>query len=153
MLRFYVLAPKPDPLVLSLAEHDGQLQIDWNHTSRPVTSAVRGELLIHDGRATRTFPLTPQDLEHGFAYKRTSEDVEVRMSVENAGGTKVEETTTFLGAPPVKVDADQPAVADKESEALQAEVDRLKRENAGQAARIQELERDLKILQSRLGGQ
>jgi proteasome lid subunit RPN8/RPN11 len=153
-LRYFVEMPRVEPLALALVEHNGQLQVEWNHSARPVTSAVRGALTIRDGQAPRTFPLTPQDLAHGaFTYRRASDDVEVRMSVENAGGEKVEETTTFLGAAPVQSDSEEKAKAEKERGDLQAEIKRLQQENASQAARIQELERNLKILQSRLGAQ
>ena len=157
-LRYFVITPRPDPLKLTLIERDGQLQIEWNHVARPVLSAVRGSLSIRDGhgrdgQAPRTFSLTPQDLEHGaFTYQRTSDDVEVRMSVESAGGEKAEETSTFLGLAPVKSD-EKVKAAETERDGLQAEIDRLRKENAAQAGRIQELERNLKILQSRLGAQ
>jgi hypothetical protein len=152
-LRYFVLGPGVAPLKLALVEHNGQLQIEWDHSARSVTSAVRGALSIQDGKAPRTFPLTPQDLAHGaYTYQRVSEDVEVRMSVESAGGEKVEETTTFLGAaPPPRSDAEERAkVAEEQRFQLQTEVDRLRHENTAQAARIQELQRNLKILQSRL---
>jgi hypothetical protein len=153
-LRYFALTPRADPLALTLTEREGQLQIQWNHSSRSIASAVRGTLSIRDGKSSRTFPLTPQELAQGFSYKRTSGDVEVRMRVENAGGEPVEETTTFLGAAPADSGADANAkAAEKERDALQAEVERLRRENAGQAQHIGELERNLKILQSRLGAQ
>ena len=153
--RYFAPTTRPDPLKLTLLEHNGQLQIEWNHVARPVLSAVRGALSIRDGQAPRTFPLTPQDLEHGaFTYQRTSDDVEVRMSVENANGEKVEETSTFLGLAPVQSDSDEKAkAAEKERSDLQAKIDSLKNENASQAARIQELERTLTILRARLGAQ
>jgi proteasome lid subunit RPN8/RPN11 len=153
--RYFAPTTRPDPLKLTLIEHNGQLQIEWNHVARPVLSAVRGALSIRDGQAPRAFPLTPQDLEHGaFTYQRTSDDVEVRMSVENANGEKVEETSTFLGLTPVKSDSDEKTkAAEKERSDLQAEIDRLRHENAAQAARIQELERTLAILRARLGAQ
>jgi hypothetical protein len=153
-LRYFALMPRVEPLALTLVERGGQLQIAWNHAARPVVSAVRGSLAITDGKASRTFPLTPQDLERAsYTYQPASDDVEVRMSVENANGDKVEETTTFLGAAPVKSDPGEASKAAEADTAKQAEIDRLQRVNADQAARIQELERNLKILQSRLGQQ
>jgi hypothetical protein len=155
-LRYFVLTPRVDSLALMLVEHNGQLQIEWNHSARSVIAAVRGTLSIRDGQAPRTFPLTPQELEHGvFTYQRTSDDVEVRMSVESATGEKMEETTTFLGgAAPVKSDVEDKAkAAEQASSDLQAEIDRLRTQNTTQAARIRELEVQLKILQSRLGAQ
>lgn len=150
-LRYFVLTPGTEPMALSVIERDGQLQIAWNHNARPIASAVRGTLTVTDGQTPRTFALTRQDLEHGsYTYVRSSDDVEVRVGVENAGGEKVEETTTFLG--PAKSDSDEKTKSmEKERDDLQAEVDRLKQENADQADRIQQLERQLKVLQARLG--
>ncbi len=154
-LRYFVLPPETEPLALSVIERNGQLQIAWNHNARPVTSAVRGSLMVTDGQAPRTFPLTPRDLERGaYTYPRTSDDVEVHLSVENSSGEKAEETTTFLGAAPAKAETDQKIKAiEGERDALQAEVDRLKRENGDQAERIHQLEINLKVLQARLGVQ
>ena len=153
-LRYFVLTPRTDPLALSVTERNGQLQIGWNHSSKPIASAVRGALIVTDGEAPRTFPLTQPELEHGaFTYQRTSDDVEVRMSVENAVGQKVEETTTFLGAPPKTGPDEKTAALERERDDLKSEVERLKKENATQAARIHELELNLKVLQSRLGAQ
>jgi hypothetical protein len=154
-LRYFVLTPHAEPLALSVIERNGQLQIAWNHIARPVASAARGSLIVTDGQAPRTFPLTPQDLERGlFNYQRTSDNVEVRMSVENNAGEKVEETTTFLGVAPAKAENDEKLKAiESERDELKAEVERLERSKAEQAERIQQLERNLKILQSRLGAQ
>jgi hypothetical protein len=154
-LRYFVLTPRADPLALTVVEHDGQLQIQWNHSAGSVTSAVRGVLSITDGQTPRAYPLTPQDLAQGsFTWKRSSGDVEIRMSVANAQGEEVKETTTFLGGAPARPESDEKAKAGEDERGqLQDEVERLKRENAGQVLRIQELERNLKILQSRLGAQ
>jgi hypothetical protein len=153
-LRYFVLTPRVEPLGLSVIERDGQLQIEWNRAARPVTNAVRGSLIVTDGQnPPRTIPLTQQDLEHGaLTYQRTSNDVAVRMNVENAGGVRAEDVTTFLAAAPGKAAADENTKAiEQERDELKAEVERLKNENADQADRIQQLERNLKVLQSRLG--
>ncbi len=153
-LRYFILTPPPDPLDLSVIERNGMLQIEWSHTAKPVASAVRGSLVITDGQTPHTVALTQADLERGnYAYKRTSDDVEVRMRVENSGGTQAEsKTTTFLAAVPAQaVDDEKVKALEKERDDLQAEVDRLKGENAGQAERIVQLERNLKVLQARLG--
>jgi hypothetical protein len=134
-------------------ERDGQLQIGWNHDAGPISSAVRGVLVIADGQAPRTFPLTQQNLEHGsFTYKRTSDDVEIRMTVENSNGEKLaEEATTFVAAGPSR-DTDETLKAiEQQRDDLKDEVDRLTKENAAQAVRIQQLDRSLKVLQARPG--
>ena len=95
--------------------------------------------------------LTPQALALGrYAYQRKSGDVEVRMSVENAGGAKTWEASRFLGRAP-SANSPDPAELEKRRADLQAEVDRLRRENAAQAAKIQQLERTLRVLETRLG--
>jgi hypothetical protein len=153
-LRYYLMMPNADPLALTLIEHNGQLQVQWNHSARPVIAAVRGSLVIRDGQQPHTFPLTPQELEQGsYSYQRTSDNVDVRLSVENANGGKVEESSTFLGAGSGQPDPGEKAKTEKERSDMQAEIDRLQTENATQAKRIQELELNLKIMQSRLGAQ
>jgi proteasome lid subunit RPN8/RPN11 len=160
-LRYFVLTPHVDPLALTVLERDGQLQIQWDHTSRIVTSAVQGSLSITDGGKPSTIPLTPQNLTQGsYTWKRASGDVEIRLSVQNAGGQQARETTTFLddapapaGPVPVTSDSGKKTDAEQERGQLQTEIQRLRNENAGQAQRIQELERNLKILQARLGAQ
>jgi hypothetical protein len=151
---YFVLTPAVQPLDVSVIERDGQLQIEWNHDAKPVSAAVRGWLIVTDGQDPRTIPLTQPDLQRGnYAYRRASDDVEVRMRVENAGGDKTEsKTTTFLAAAPAKASDDAKVKAlEQERNDLQAEVDRLKGENAEQAQRLVQLERNLKILQARLG--
>ncbi len=153
-LRYFVLTPAAEPLELSTVERNGKLQIEWNRNAKPVASAVRGSLMVTDGTAHQTLPLTAQDLERGvFPYQRTSDDVEVRMTVENSNGERNEsKPATFLGpAPAMAVNDDKLKQLQQERDDLQAEVDRLKGKNAGQAERIHQLELNLKVLQSRLG--
>jgi proteasome lid subunit RPN8/RPN11 len=153
-LRYFVFTQAPEPLDLSVIERNGQLQIQWNRDAKAVTSAVRGSLIVTDGQTPHSIPLTPQDLGRGsFSYQRTSDDVEVRMNVQNSGGEKSEsKTTTFLAAAPAKpADEEEIKTLQRERDELQAEVDRLKGANAQQADRILQLERNLKVLQTRLG--
>ena len=152
-LRYFVLKPGPEPLSLSVAERNGQLQIAWNKSAKPIETATRGTLTITDGQNPLTFVLTPQALAQGnFKYERTTDDVEIQLTLDEPGGDKAEEATTFLGASPTKADSDTNVKAiEKERDDLKQEVENLKRENAGQAERIQQLERNLKVLQSRLG--
>jgi len=149
-LRWWMPA-SPEPIALAVVERDGALQIEWNRAARPVIRAARGSLEIVDGSDSRTIALTPQALALGrYAYQRKSGDVEVRMSVENAGGAKTWEASRFLGRAP-SANSPDPAELEKRRADLQAEVDRLRRENAAQAAKIQQLERTLRVLETRLG--
>jgi hypothetical protein len=151
-LRYWMVKPVNEPISLGVVEHDGQLRIEWSHASRPVTAAVRGTLVINDGKDTQTFALSPRDLTAGnYTYDRKTGDVEVRMSVEDAEGGKVQEASRFVGQAPVKVDLTEVSDLRKKRAELEAEVEMLKRENGRQEEKIQQLQRTLQIMQARLG--
>jgi len=150
--NYYSVPTVPPSLGLVIVERDGQLQVQWNSTAGPVMQAVRGELNISDGGEKQAFPLAPRDLASGkFVYVRKSGDVEVRMGVTGAGGKLLEEASRFLGRPPEPPKNDQFDALDAKSKQLEAEVKRLRSENAKQQQRIEELDRIRLILQSRLG--
>lgn len=151
-LRYWMMRPVNEPIALGVVERDGQLRIEWNHASRPVTAAVRGTLVINDGSNTQTFALSPRDLTAGnYTYERKTGDVEIRMSVEDSEGAKVQEASRFVGQAPVKVDENEVSELRKKRAELEAEVERLRRENGRQDEKIQQLQRTLQIMQSRLG--
>jgi proteasome lid subunit RPN8/RPN11 len=148
--RYFVARPVAEPISLSVVEHDGQLHIQWNHAARPVTAAVRGTLVINDGTSTQTFALAPRELTLGsYVYERKTGDVEVRMSVEDAEGGKVQEASRFLGQPPVKIDQNELTDLQKKRDDLAAEVERLTKANSEQEEKIQQLQRTVQIMQMR----
>ncbi|HTB13182.1 MAG TPA: hypothetical protein VK752_16480 [Bryobacteraceae bacterium] len=152
-LRYWMLKPAQEPISLAVVEHDGELRIEWNHNARPVTAALHGTLVINDGSNTQTFALSPRELTTGnYMYQRKTGDVEVRMSVEDSDGGKVQEASRFLGQPPVKVDPNELSDLQKKREELEGEVQRLTRENRAQQDRIQQLQRIVQIMQARSGG-
>ena len=130
----------------------------WVHVLSPcsaVANAVRGSLQILDGSDSRTVSLTPQALASGkFTYQRKSGDIEVRMTVENGDGAKSQEASRFLGRPPVPAGtvaaSGDLGELQKRREELEAEVERLRHENAAQSQKIQQLERTLRVLETRL---
>jgi proteasome lid subunit RPN8/RPN11 len=151
-LRYWMMKPVNEPISLGVVEHDGQLRIEWSHQSRPVTAAVRGTLVINDGKDTQTFALSPRDLTAGnYTYERKTGDVEIRMSVEDAEGGKVQEASRFVGQAPVKVDLNEVSELKKKRAELEEEVEMLKRTNGRQEEKIQQLQRTLQIMQSRQG--
>ncbi len=150
--RYFSVAPANETIGLSVLEREGQLDIAWNRAATPVAKAIRGNLEITDGSQTRTIPLTPADLALGkFSYKRETGDIQVRMNVEQPDGTKVPEASRFLGPPPSKANADELKTLERRRDELEAEIARLKQANDQQSQRIQQLERTLKILQTRPG--
>jgi ubiquinone biosynthesis protein UbiJ len=175
-LRYFNPHVQPEPLGLALSEKDGVLQVQWNRQAAPVADAAHGNLDIIDGKLTRSTTLSKLELALGsFVYQRVSGDIEVRLSVESSGGAKIEEVSRYLGTAPAQATTDintgapteskAPAKTDATSAAktensqaleqrraeLEQEVQRLKDQNAQQNARIQQLERTLRILQTRLG--
>jgi hypothetical protein len=151
-LRYWMFKPAQEPISLAVVEHDGQLRIEWNHSSRPVTAAVHGTLVINDGSNTQTYALSPRELTAGsYTYVRKTGDVEVRMSVEDADGGKTQEASRFLGQAPVKIDENELGDLKKKREELEAEIQRLTRENRNQEEKIQQLQRTVQIMQMRSG--
>ncbi len=150
-MRYYVGPSQPEPVSLVMIEQSGQLQVQWNPLTRSVTRAVRGYLEIKDGNEPITIPLRKQDLETGkYLYVRHSGDVEVRLVMEDADGGLTSEASHFVGRAPESPESDQLKELEAKRDELQAEVDRLQRQNAAQASRIQQLERTMRILQARI---
>jgi hypothetical protein len=151
--RYYFAAGVVEPIGLTILEREGQLQIQWDPGAGPVRKAVRGSLEIVDGTQVRTVPLSSQDLASGkFTYQRVGGDVQVRMSVEARDGSKSQPVASqFLGPPPVKAGNDELKGLESRRDELEAEIAQLHAQNTAQAARIQQLERTLRILQTRLG--
>jgi chaperonin cofactor prefoldin len=117
-----------------------------------VTGAVRGTLVINDGTNTQTFALSPRELTAGnYTYERKSGDIEVRMSVEDSEGAKVQEASRFVGQAPVKVDQSELSELKRKRDELEAEVARLIRANRAQDEKIQQLQRTVQIMQTRSG--
>ena len=152
-LRYWMMNSASEPISLSVAERDGQLQIEWNHSARPVIDAATGSLDIMDGAEPRTIKLTRSDLAAGkFTYMRKSGDIEVRLTVQDPSGVKTQEASRYLGrAPDAPKGTEELADLQKRRAELEAEVQRLRHENDIQATKIQQLERLLRVLQSRLG--
>jgi proteasome lid subunit RPN8/RPN11 len=149
-LRYWMSRPTNEPISLAVIEREGQLRIEWNHASRPVNAAVHGTLVINDGSNTQTFALSPRELTLGsYTYERKTGDVEVRMSVEDSEGAKLQEASRFVGQPPVKIDQNELSDLTKKRDALQAEVDRLTRQSYVQQEKIQQLQRTVQIMQAR----
>ena len=150
--RYFALRPEAEPVSLSVLEHEGQLQIGWNHNARPVLSAVRGTIEIADGSDTKRIALTPADLQKGgLTYQRQSGDVEVRLIVEEDGGERVQEASRFLGRAPANPEPAPVNALETKRDDIDAENNRLRQENAALAQRIQQLERIVKIMQTRQG--
>jgi proteasome lid subunit RPN8/RPN11 len=151
-LRYWM--PQPvEPVSLAVIEREGQLQISWNHAASAVANAKAGSLEIADGPGVRKIPLSREVLSTGkFTYARKTGDVEIRFTVESPLGTEVQEASRFLGRAPVAdMSSEEVKSLEERRTELEAEVKKLRREKDAEASRIQQLERTLRILQTRLG--
>jgi len=151
-LKYFGPQLNAEPLSLGMIEQNGQLQIQWNRASPSIANASGGTLEIVDGQDKRDIPMNRRELAQGsFTYARQTGDVQVRLSVNASGGQPMVEASRFLGAAPAQGDTNEAEELKVERDALQDEVTRLRQQSVDQAARIQQLERTLLILQSRLG--
>jgi hypothetical protein len=146
-LRYRMQASTPEPIALSVIERDGQLQIQWNRSAKPVREAARGSLEIDDGTEGKTIALTHDMLAAGnVTWTRKTGDVEVRLTVQTADGARSQEASRYLGPPPAAPQNPQALTELKrQKNDLEAEVERLRKEDERKADRIQQLERLLKL--------
>lgn len=150
-LRFYTAPAVAEPIGLQVLEREGQLQIEWNHSAQPVVNALRGSVLITDGDETHSVPLSKVALVEGrLTYTRKSGDVGIRLTLAEPDGAQRQETARFLGRPPAVVDTSELTALRAERDQLSAENTRLRGEAERQAARTQQLERTIRILENRL---
>lgn len=124
-------APRPR-LALTATDLRGALRIAWDRTAGPVRSAARGRLEIDDRGVRTEVKLTPADLRAGsISYARQSGDVAVRLRVEPASGSPVEEATRFLQpSPSPAAPAPEPGKQEleREAEALRQRLEQQKAE-------------------------
>jgi hypothetical protein len=152
-LQFMAPAAPPEALGLAMLEAQGQLQIQWNNSSRTILRATSGSLNITDGTFIEKVPLTRSQLADGhYLYTRKGGDVEVRMEVASTIGD-IAESSRFLGRPVVEATPapDTQLLLEAQRDELAAEVARLKNQNSTLNNRIQQLERTQRILEIRLG--
>ena len=102
---------------LNTVDEAGQLQIRWAPNSTPVRTATGASLEIADGDPPLNIvPLDVQHLASGvFTYGRRNGRVDVTLVLDQPGGAKVRQITSFLGqkppAPAMAANPAQPSVA------------------------------------------
>jgi proteasome lid subunit RPN8/RPN11 len=144
----------PEKAALSVVDHDGQLQIQWNGASPAALASTAGSLLIVDGPNP---PLTielgrPHVLTGSFTYARKSDRVDITLVLPQPGGKEVREATLYAGALPTHPAPAAPAVESAAAEPgesvaeLKAEIVRLTKDNAVQVERNKRLEKAMEEL-------
>ncbi|MCL5743068.1 MAG: hypothetical protein M1541_03930, partial [Acidobacteria bacterium] len=123
------------PLTLQVLDMDGQMQIMWNPQSAAVRNGSSGTLEIVDGPDRNSIVLDAAQLRGGtFNYARKLEIVHLRLTVQDANGTRTEASTSFLGRPPSPAPSNREVDLQSANEALtqqlQTVTEQLKKEQA-----------------------
>jgi proteasome lid subunit RPN8/RPN11 len=87
---------------LNTVDQAGQLQIRWDPNSTSIRAAAGASLEIADGDPpSNVIPLDTQHLASGvFTYGRRNARVDVTLVLDQPGGAKVRQVTSFLGQKP-----------------------------------------------------
>jgi hypothetical protein len=88
------------PLALQIESHSGQLLIRWDAASRLVAFARRGHITIRDGVDFHDFELSAAQVRSGkLVYLPASNNLDLRLDVEQPDGRRVGESVIFLAPP------------------------------------------------------
>jgi len=140
VLGYYMGAIRslPAPYIgLNTSDAAGQLQIRWDRNSPAVRGARDGILTIDDGPVPEAIELDPAHLQAGiFTYVRKGARIDIAMTLNEPGGQKVHEATTYLGAAPERQ-------ALEDDSAIRKERDDLTRSLELERARTRKLEQQL----------
>ena len=93
-------ATSQSPLGLRVTSRKQQVEIRWDHNSRPVTSASKAVMKITEGETTELIRLDHRDLQDGFvSYTPMTKEVQVRFDVIAPDGTSVSESARVVAIP------------------------------------------------------
>ena len=96
-VKYYRSLSESAPISLTISEHNSQIQVRWNHSSRAIREAAQGSIDILDGSQSRSAALSADDLSHGsVTYVSQTGEVQIRLEVENAKGQKTQEVRHFI---------------------------------------------------------
>jgi hypothetical protein len=88
------------PLALQIESHSGQLLIRWDAASRLVVFARKGHITVRDGVDFRDFELSAAQVRSGkLVYLPASNNLDLRLEVEQPDGRRVGESVIFLAPP------------------------------------------------------
>jgi len=93
-------ATSQSPLGLRVTSRKQQVEIRWDHNSRPVTNASKAVMKITEGETTELIRLDHRDLQDGFvSYTPMTKEVQVRFVVIAPDGTSVSESARVVAIP------------------------------------------------------
>lgn len=146
------------PFSLRVATAGPVAEISWDRDSTPVWNGDHASIKIQDGPDTKQISLTSAQLREGAThYVRETGDVSLLMTIYDSSGRQSQEFARLvaLPAPPLPDSAPAPAPGDttqlrSERDDLQNQVQELKGEVRKEAARADQAESVVKILENRL---
>jgi len=97
-----VTASYEAPLGLKVTSLPHQLQVRWNHDSKAIRAAERGEIRIAEGDVvvTQVIPIDRQQLLNGYvAYTPLTNDVSIRFEVKTPDGRTTIESIRAVAMP------------------------------------------------------
>jgi hypothetical protein len=87
-------------LGLKVTSKSQQVEILWDHGSKAIQEADRAVLRITDGNVTEAVPFDSRQLQDGaLVYKPWTNDVSVRMEVNERDGRQVSESIRVVATP------------------------------------------------------
>lgn len=98
---FHRAAPSDEsPLGLKVTSKPQQVEVIWNHGSKAIQQAEKGIMRISDGDLTEAVPMDASQLQDGaIIYRRLTNDVSVRMEVNERDGRQVSESVRVVSTP------------------------------------------------------
>jgi hypothetical protein len=98
---FHSAAPAEErPLGLRVTSKPQQVEVVWDHSSQAIRQAEKGIMRISDGDLTEAVPMDARQLQDGsIVYRRLTNDVSVRMEVNERDGRQVSESVRVVATP------------------------------------------------------
>ena len=77
-----------------------QMEISWDHDSAAIKQAEHATLEILDGGVTESVPFDPPQLRDGIlVYRPRTNDISVRMEVNERAGARISESVRAVRTP------------------------------------------------------
>ncbi len=142
---------------LRVAAVNNDVEIAWDRNSIPARTGERAQIQIQDGPSSKQIPLSADQLHDGkMSYVRETGDVAMQMIIYAGGGREFHEFAYLVaipahsaGAPPAQESPDGSQLR-AERDDLQTQVVQLKERVRKEAARADQAESVVKILENRL---
>jgi len=142
---------------LRAAAMGDSIEISWDRDSTPVWNGLRASIKIQDGPDTKQLSLSSDQLHAGKTmYSRETPDVAIEMTIYDAAGHESHEFARFIApAPYAPGSAQAPQSNDAnqlrvERDNLASQVQQLKADVRKEAARADQAEDLVRILENRL---